>query len=88
MEDVRIVEDGITNYLTVGTTKRSRKDKSTNVTSEKKIDKDIALITDIPSVSETVLLCTEICKDVWIADLGASSHMTNTLQVMYNQHPK
>ena len=51
-----------------------------------KTDKDVALITDIPSGSETTLLCTEIPKDVWIADSGASSHMTNTLQGMYNQH--
>ena len=40
-EDVCIVEDGITNALTAGATKRSRKDKknngkSANVTSEKK----------------------------------------------------
>ena len=49
-----------------------------------KTDKDVALITDVPSGSETALLYTEICKDVWIADLGASSHMTNTLQGMCN----
>ena len=55
------------------------------MTSETKTDKDVALITDVPSGSETSLLCTEICKVVWIADLGASSHITNTLQGMYNQ---
>ena len=55
------------------------------MTSEIKADKDIALITDIPNGSKTALLCTEIREDVWIADSGASSHITNTLQGMYNQ---
>ena len=48
MEDASIVEDGVTNALTDGITKR-------NITSEMKTDKDIALITDIPSGSETAL---------------------------------
>ena len=52
---------------------------------QKKTDKDIALITDVLSKSEAAFLCTEICKDVWIADSGASSLMTNTLQGMCNQ---
>ena len=56
------------------------------MTSETKADKDVALITDIPSGSETAPLCTEICEDVWIAASGASSHMINTLQGIYNQH--
>ena len=59
--------------------------ESANVASETKADKDIALITKIPSGSKTALLCTEIREDVWIEDSGASSHMTNTLQCMYNQ---
>ena len=80
----------VTNAHTAGGKKKSAKDKknngkSANVTSETKIDKDIALITDILSGSETALLCTAIRKDVWIADFGTSSHMTNTLQGMYNQ---
>ena len=41
---------------------------------------------EIPSGSEAALLFTEIREDVWIADSGASSHMTKTLQVTYNQH--
>ena len=45
--------------------------------SETKAEKDIALITELPSGSETALLCTEIREDVWIVDSGASSHMTN-----------
>ena len=53
--------------------------KSANFTSETKTDKDVALITDIPSGSEIALHCTEIRKDVWITDFFASSHMTNTL---------
>ena len=59
--------------------------KSVNVTSETKTNKDVALITDIPGKGETALLCTEIRKDVCIADSGASCHMTNTLHGMYNQ---
>ena len=59
--------------------------ESANVTSETKADKDVVLITEIPSGCETALLCTEIHEDVWIADSGASSHMTNTLLGMYNQ---
>ena len=62
--------------------------KNVNVTSETKTDKDVALITDVTCGSETALLCTEICKDVFS---GASSHMTNTLQGMYTNvryHPK
>ena len=59
--------------------------ESANVASETKADKDIALITKIPSGSKTALLCTEIREDVWIADSRASSHMTNTLQGMFNQ---
>ena len=55
------------------------------MTSETKAHKDLALITDIPSGSETALLCTEIREDVWIADSGASCHMTKTLQGIYNQ---
>ena len=55
------------------------------MTSETKAEKGVALITKIPSGSETELLCTEIHEDVRIADSGASSHMTNTLQGMYNQ---
>ena len=54
------------------------------MTSETKGDKDVALIIDIPSESETSLLCKEIYENVWIADSG--SHMTNTLQGMYHQH--
>ena len=50
------------------------------------MDKDVALITDVPSGNEKALLCTEIGKEVWIADSGASSHITITLQGMYNQH--
>ena len=53
--------------------------ESGNVTSETKAEKDIALITEIPSGSETALLCREMNEDAWIADSGASSHMTNTL---------
>ena len=55
------------------------------MTSEKKAEKDVALMTEIPSGSETGLLCTEICEDIWRADSGASSYMTNTLQGMYYQ---
>ena len=55
------------------------------MTSETKAEKDVALITENPIGNENVLLCTEIHEDVWIADLGTSSHMTNTLQGMYNQ---
>ena len=55
------------------------------MTLETKADKDAALITDIPSGRKTALLSTEISEDVWIADSGASSHITNTLQGMYNQ---
>ena len=55
------------------------------MTSETQTEKDVALITEIPSGNENVLLCTEIHEDVWIADSGASSHMINTLQGMYNQ---
>ena len=90
MEDVHIEEYGVINLLTAGTTNRSRKGKknngeSANITREMKTDKDVALITDNPSGRETALLCTEICKSTRIADSGASSHMTNTLQGMYNQ---
>ena len=56
------------------------------MTSETNPDKDVALITDIPSEGETALLCTKIREDVWIADSSASNHMTNALQGMYNQH--
>ena len=38
------------------------------MTSKTKTDKDVALITNVASGSETALLCTEIHKDVWIAD--------------------
>ena len=65
--------------------KEKNKGESANVTSETNTEKDIALITENPSGNEKVLLCTEIYEDVWIADSGASSHMTNTLQGMYNQ---
>ena len=53
--------------------------ESINVTSETKEEKDVALITENPTGNENILLCTEIHGDVWIADLGSSSHMTNTL---------
>ena len=59
--------------------------ESANVTSETKAEKDVVLITENPNGNENVLLCTEILEEVWIADLGASSHMTNTLQGIYNQ---
>ena len=55
------------------------------MTSETNSDKVIAFIVDIQSGSETALLCTEICEDLWIAESGSLSHMTNTLQGMYNQ---
>ena len=55
------------------------------MTSETKADKDVALIIDFPSGSETALLCSEIREDVWVADSGALSHMTNKLQGVYNQ---
>ena len=56
------------------------------MTSETQAEKDVALITEIPSGNKNALLCTEIHEDIWIADSGASSHMTNTLQGIYNQH--
>ena len=59
MEDVCIVEDGVTSTL-----RQKNNSKSANVTSEMKTDKDVVLITDIPGKSETALLCTEICKDM------------------------
>ena len=65
--------------------RQKNNNENADVTSETITDKDVALITDAPNGSETALLCTEICKDVRIADSGASSHMTNTLQGMYNQ---
>ena len=65
--------------------REKNKRESANTTSETKADKGVALITDIPSGSKMALLCTEICADVWIADSGASSQMTNTLQGMFNQ---
>ena len=55
------------------------------MTSETKTEKDVALITENPDGNENILLCTEILEDVWIADSEASSHMTNTLQGIYNQ---
>jgi len=39
------------------------------VTSETKEEKDVALITEIPSGNEKVFLCKKIHEDVWIADL-------------------
>ena len=56
------------------------------MTSETNAEKDVVLITEIPSGSELPLLCTEIHEDVWIADSGATSYMTNTPQCMYYQH--
>ena len=84
MEDVRIVEDGVTNVRTAGTTRKSKRyieitAKMQKITSETKIDKEVALIIKVPSENEIALLCTEIRKDVWITDFFASSHMTNTL---------
>ena len=55
------------------------------MTSETNAEKDVVLITENPNGNENVLLCTEILEDVWITDSGASSHMINTLQGMYNQ---
>ena len=66
--------------------RQKNKRESANVTSETQTEKDIALITENPNGNENILFCTEIHEDVWIADSGASSHMTNTLQGMYNQH--
>ena len=61
--------------------------KNVNVTSETKIDKDIAHIRFVPSGSEIALLCTEICKDVWIADSIWPTHYREcTIDMRY--HPK
>ena len=84
-EDLSIVEDGVTNAQADGLERQKNNGESANVTSETKTDKDVAFLTDIPSGSETALLCTKIHEDVWIADSGASSHMTNTPQRLYNQ---
>ena len=65
--------------------KQKNNGESANVTSETKAEKDVALITENPNGNENVLLCTEILEDICNADSGASSHMTNTLQGMYNQ---
>ena len=55
MEDAHIVEDGVTNAQTAGTTKSSRKEnnngESANMTLETKSDKDVVLIIDVPSGS-------------------------------------
>ena len=59
--------------------------KNANLTSETKSEKDVSLIINVPSRSETALLCTETCQDVQIANSGASTHITNPLQGMRNQ---
>ena len=68
--------------------KERQKDNSKNIdiTSKTKSKREDALIANTPPESETALLCTEICKDVWILDAGASNHMRNTLQGIYNQY--
>ena len=44
----------------------------------------VALINKIPVVENKNLSLNEIRKDIWIADSGASSHMTNDVSGLIN----
>ena len=56
----------------------------TSVPNNKAEDK-VALINKMPVVENKNLGLNEIRKEIWIADSGASSHMTNDVSGLINQ---